>query len=219
MPAPELEVVEETVGEKQTGFFTKFIVLVLLPTIYAVGLGMLLLHFAGVNIHTQIETVENYTKPIMTKIDTPKKTAPPAEKQETTLNTNNESVPYSSKIEKENPSVSNSNGSTSNDSQVTEESTSVNTESIAENNSVTSSINNSVSEVPQENASTVITTTESSIQLYQNLKPEQIAAILKGIEDRQEVLTQIKKLEPKTAAKVIILLEPGIAGWLVTQMD
>lgn len=200
MAAPRLEVVkdavEETavVGEKQAGVFTKFIVLVLLPTIYTIGLGMLLLHFAGVNIHTQVKSLENFTKPLVAKINAPSKTAPSKDDKEKTSETNNVEVPYS-----------NSNGKegTVSDSKNTD----------GQNEAASTNGNSPTSEEAQAK------NTVASDQLYAHLKPEQIANILKGINNNEEVLKQFKKLDPKTASQVITLLDPAIAGWLVTQME
>jgi flagellar motility protein MotE (MotC chaperone) len=210
MAAPKLEVVKEAESEKpqQTPFFTKFVVLVLLPAVYTIGLVMLLLHFAGVNIQTQVKTINNYTKPIVALFDVPKKTAPMEKKEpsgsESTseTDTNNMIVPFSSKSEK-----TQSTG---------EDETLQNNQSSSDEGQTSAGLTNeedSSSEAPQS------ATVESSDQIYKNLKPEQIAAILTGIDDRQEVLRQFKKLDPKTASKVIVLLDPELAGWIVSQME
>ncbi|WP_147535389.1 hypothetical protein [Bacillus marasmi] len=193
MEAPKLEVVKEAIEEKpaQAGIFIKFIVLVLVPTLYGIGLVMLLLHFAGVNIQTQVKTVGNVAQPLIALFDAPKSTAPPTEKEETDTEsttetkTSNEEVPYSNKNDTESSSGNNDNNPTS---------------SQIEDNNQDSNI-------------------ASSVEIYANLKPEQIAIIFKGIEDREEVLRQFRKLDPKTASKVIVLLNPDIAGWIITQMD
>lgn len=210
MEAPKLEVVKDAVAEKPVpapaGIFIKFIVLILLPTLYSIGLVMLLLHFAGVNIQTQVKTVGNVTKPIIALFDAPEKTSTPAEKKGTEADstseteTNNEEVPYSN----------NSTESSSENTQTTTTETQGGAESNTENN-----LSSGTTEENSYGSSSIIT----SDDIYANLKPEQIAIILKGIDDRQEVLRQFRKLDSKTASKVIVLLDPDIAGWIVTQID
>ncbi|NMD69109.1 hypothetical protein HHO41_02325 [Bacillus sp. DNRA2] len=210
MEAPELEVVKETVGEKpaQAGIFIKFIVLILLPTLYSIGLVMLLLHFAGVNLETQVKTVGIVTKPIIALFDAPEKTSTPGEKKETDTNstsdtkTNNEEVPYSNTT----------NSSTNSVSKQTTTETQPSTQSNTE-------MNTSPETAEVDTTTNGGTSIASVDDIYANLKPEQIAIIFKGIKDREEVLSQFRKLDSKTASKVIVLLDPDTAGWLVTQID
>lgn len=203
LDSPELEVVKEVVDEKpvQAGVIIKFIVLILLPILYSLGLVMLLLHFAGVNIQTQVKTVENVTKPIISLIDAPQKKSSSEGKKDTNSSsekeTNNEQVPYSSENSEET-----SKGDLSNQ-----------TVSQIDNEIITSS---NMTEGKTESNNVMI---ESSNDIYSNLNPEQIATIFMGIADRNEVLRQFKKLDSKTASKVITLLNPELAGWIVTQMD
>lgn len=204
MDSPELEVVKEVVDEKpvQAGVIIKFIVLILLPILYSLGLVMLLLHFAGVNIQTQVKTVENVAKPIISLFDAPQKKSPSEGKKDTNSSsekeTNNEQVPYSSENTEET-----SKGDLSNNQTVSQ----------IDNEIITSS---NMTEGKTESNNLMI---ESSNDIYSNLNPEQIATIFMGIADRNEVLRQFKKLDSKTASKVITLLNPELAGWIVTQMD
>lgn len=201
MEAPDLEVVKEAIEENpaKAGILIKFIVLFLVPTLYSICLVMLLLHFTGVNFQTQVKTVGNITKPLIALFDTPKKTALPAEKKKmdsessAETETSNEEVPYS------NSNVVGESGGTT-----VEQPNSENNLSL-ESNKEDTAVNGS--------------NLASSVEIYANLKPEQIAIILKGIEDREEVLTQFRKLDSKTASKVIVLLDSDIAGWIITQMD
>ncbi|WP_318507786.1 hypothetical protein [Bacillus sp. T3] len=192
MAAPELMVENEgveEVAEKPDGVFTKFVVLILLPTVYTLGLGMLLLHFSGVNIHTQVETIENVVKPLIGKMETSKKTAPTKENKETDSNKTLETSV-------ESPNASSNNDSTQSESENQE---SQNEDSATETNS---------------SQSTSIEASESIVaasQIYANLKPEQIATIFKGINNNEEILREFKKLDPKTASQVIILLDPNVA--------
>ncbi|MHC0038156.1 magnesium and cobalt transport protein CorA [Pseudoneobacillus sp. C159] len=69
------------------------------------------------------------------------------------------------------------------------------------------------------NGSDIDSTTNSSSQLYRYMKPEQIAGVLMGIENREEILRQIRRLDPLKASEVLSQLDPEIAGWIITRMN
>lgn len=48
--------------KRSPGFFSKLIFLWVIPFVYAIGLGMVLLQFAGVSFDTQINWVQDHTK-------------------------------------------------------------------------------------------------------------------------------------------------------------
>ncbi|PFP30818.1 hypothetical protein COJ96_02310 [Bacillus sp. AFS073361] len=263
MSTADTKTATEDNDQKRPGFFSKILLLGVLPFLYTIGLGIMILHFAGVNMITQVKWIEEHTKPLFAKKEAPVKpaTSPKGQAQSAKSNTNAGSSPNKSESVKEQSkpntdkraSITKQNNAVDGSSSTTEQSQ--NTPTVAETLAsmdpssaakLLSNMNEAdalrnlkrlepdaqtliIAEMPAEagarltvalaNGNDIPTTTDSSVQLFENMKPDQIAAVLKGIKNNAEVLRQIKKLDPITASKVISQLDPVVAGWIVTRMN
>ncbi|MBT2657792.1 hypothetical protein J7E81_21560 [Bacillus sp. ISL-18] len=263
--------------KRQPGFFSKLILLGILPLLYSIGLGMVVLHFSGIDFQTQVKWVEDHTKPLFAM----------KQKLAKAKETNDKSTASATKgdgSDSKTSSAATNSGISANNTAAATTNTGSSATSTAENTEKTKAVENNtapetngdestktsvvadslasmdpkdaakmlsnmpeaeavknlkllerdvqtaiIAEMPGEEGARLAialdkgeeaeTTTNSSVQLYQYMSPDQIASILRGISDRAEVLKQIKQLDPKTASKVVSQLDPQVSGWLVSQMN
>ncbi|WP_066370378.1 hypothetical protein [Neobacillus fumarioli] len=205
------------------GFLSKFIFLWLLPFIYAIALGMVILYFAGVHFDTQIKWVQDHTKILFGNKEQPAKKVASrpsgsAKKAKESAAAENRQA---SKTEEDRNTQTNQNNTTQSNSSLTqgndrENNSPSNPSNTADTGGASASNNGTGS---TENSATASTATTSASQLYQHMKPDQIAAILNGIQNNEEVLKQIKHLDPDTASQVLTQLNPAVAGWIVTHLN
>jgi flagellar motility protein MotE (MotC chaperone) len=236
--------------KKNPGFFSKVILIWMLPILYSIGLGMTILHFAGISLPTQIKWIDKHTEQVFkqkekSKIDV----ASTKDKTDDSIDQNTEEQLNNKPsepdlIEKNDPSVDEA-------SPIENEATNAVVETFMDLESrdaaklimnmseadalmvlrelsadVRSSI---IAELPDDagarftiaivNGTDIETTTRSTSQIYKYMKADQIATVLTGINNREEILRQIKNLDPQKASEVISQLEPEIAGWIITRMN
>jgi flagellar motility protein MotE (MotC chaperone) len=241
--------IEENV-KKGPGFLSKLILIWVLPILYTIGLGMTILHFAGISLPTQMKWIDKQSEQVFkeqdkSKIDVTSEKKPSVQSNESNTEEQSESKPSQpdSKEEldqsevDENPVINETTNSIVEtfmdmDSRVASKLIMNMSEADALmvlrelSADVRSSI---ISEMPEDagarftialvNGTDVETTTRSSSQIYKYMKADQIATVFKGIKNREEILRQIKNLDPQKASEVISQLEPEIAGWVMTRMN
>ncbi|NRD79360.1 hypothetical protein HPT25_18525 [Bacillus sp. BRMEA1] len=241
-------------NKKKPGFFSKLILLWVLPCIYAIGLGMIILHFAGVSLTTQMKWVQDHTKVFYAKKQTSPKTASTKTAQSSSSQTKTADTAQNTSSN-QTTAETNSNSGQNNTAQTSNTSAGSNTPSAApslasmdpstaakllSNMSEADALKNLkqlqpdaqssiIAQMPADegakltdalsNGGNLATTTNSVSELYQHMTPDQIATVLNGISDKQQVLNQIKQLDPDTASKVISQLNPTVAGWVVTHLN
>ncbi|WP_251554529.1 magnesium transporter MgtE N-terminal domain-containing protein [Neobacillus muris] len=256
MPSTEEKESLKKDASKNPGFFSKLVLLGVLPLLYTLVLGMVILHFAGVKVQTQIKWVQDHTQPLIASIlksEEKEKTVAKAADKKDTADTAEKSQTVSDSPESvkdvSNPeTVVAENGEenvqevTAPPSVLTASLTNMDPNSAADllsNMTEKDAINSLkkleqdvqtaiLEELPAEKAASWAVAledgyqeangTQSAVQLYQHMTPEQIALVLSGIKDQNEVLRQIKRLDPNTASQVITKLDPQTAGWIVSQM-
>ncbi len=257
MPTAKIKAAKEGAGKKQPGFFSKFILLGVLPVLYSIGLGMTILHFAGFKVDDQMKWVQEHTKFFHVKKNTQAETGSMTKAYSSKGDSNSQTSSMSNKIAhlKNQSKTVKSKTTISADNQANSSTASTKMSAIAEslagmdphsaaklliNMSESEALKNLkqlqtdeqaliISEMPADagarftvalaNDNEIATRTDSAAQLYQYMKPEQIASIFRGIKNNEEVLRQIKQLEPNTASKVISQLEPSVAAWIVTHLN
>jgi flagellar motility protein MotE (MotC chaperone) len=241
--------IEENV-KKGPGFLSKLILIWVLPILYTIGLGMTILHFAGISLPTQMKWIDKQSEQVFkeqdkSKIDVTSEKKPSVQSNESNTEAQSESKPSQpdSKEEldqsevDENPVINETTNSIVEtfmdmDSRVASKLIMNMSEADALmvlrelSADVRSSI---ISEMPEDagarftialvNGTDIETTTRSSSQIYKYMKADQIATVFKGIKNREEILRQIKNLDPQKASEVISQLEPEIAGWVMTRMN
>lgn len=251
MSTIENSAVEEVLENDGPSFFMKLIHLWILPSIYAVILGSIILHFTGVSFGSQFKIAKAITNSLVAKEEkSDKKTTT----KKASTSTDNKTVDTSEKsntsktdqTSSDNGSQANSTGTESNNqsagSSVTNTLSSMDPRVTAKllsymkadnalkilkqlDSKAQSAI---IAELPSEDGARMTealasgdepaTSTTTAAQLYQQMKPDQIAAVLSGIKNNEEVLYQIRQMDPNTASKVISLLKSDLAGWIVTQL-
>jgi flagellar motility protein MotE (MotC chaperone) len=238
--------------KKSPGFLSKLILIWVLPILYSIGLGMTILHFAGVSISTQMKWLDKHTEQVFKQQEKSKIDVASNEKESSDdhLNEKNKDEQIKSKpsqpvpkedtnqsLKEENPDIiedTNSVIETFMDLDARESAKLIMNMSEADalmvlrelSADVRSSI---ISEMPEDagarftialvNGTDVETTTRSTSQIYKYMKADQIATILMGIKNQEEILRQIRNLDPQKASEVISKLEPEIAGWIMTRMN
>jgi flagellar motility protein MotE (MotC chaperone) len=241
--------IEENV-KKGPGFLSKLILIWVLPILYTIGLGMTILHFAGISLPTQMKWIDKQSEQVFkeqdkSKIDVTSEKKPSVQSNDS--NTEEQSESKSSQPDSkeeldqsevdENPVINETTNSIVEtfmdmDSRVASKLIMNMSEADALmvlrelSADVRSSI---ISEMPEDagarftialvNGTDIETTTRSSSQIYKYMKADQIATVFKGIKNREEILRQIKNLDPQKASEVISQLEPEIAGWVMTRMN
>jgi flagellar motility protein MotE (MotC chaperone) len=237
--------------KKGPGFLSKLILIWVLPILYSIGLGMTILHFAGISLPTQMKWIDKQSEQVFNeqkkeKIDVTSN----GKKSSVQSNESNTEEPIESKPSQPD-SKAEHDQSVSDENPVINETTNSIVETFMDMDSrvaaklimnmseadalmvlrelsadVRSSI---ISEMPEDagarftialvNGTDIETTTRSSSQIYKYMKADQIATVFKGIKNREEILRQIKNLDPQKASEVISQLEPEIAGWVMTRMN
>jgi flagellar motility protein MotE (MotC chaperone) len=238
---------EEVLEEGNPGFFTKLLHLWVLPFIYAIVLGSIILNFTGVSFLSQFKVIQNLTKDLYSTINKPEKkeaskTSTSTDKKETAATSKNsdktktEQTTTDSQTKQNGPSKNKEASSAAESLSNMDPGTAAKLISyMKEANAlkifklldpeVQSAI---IAELPSDEGARITealasgyepaTSTTTAIQLYQQMQPEQIASVLNGIKNNEEVLYQIKQMDPNTASKVISQLKPEVAGWIVTQL-
>lgn len=246
--------VEKVLEKEGPGFFSKIIQLWVLPFIYAIILGSVILNFAGVNFHSQIKWIQDHTKGLYnTSKQTSSKTADSStsnKKTAATSGVNSKSNTDKTNTDKVSLAKQSSTSKSNNqESAGQKDGSSVTNSLLSMDPSTAAKLLSNMAEVdalknlkqlqpevqsaiiaklsPDEGARIIkaltsgdepATTTTSASQLYQYMQPEQIVAILNGINNNEDILKQIKQLDPNTASKVISQLNPKVSGWIVTQL-
>lgn len=237
---------------KRPGFLSKLILIWVLPILYSIGLGMTILHFAGVSISTQMKWLDKHTDQVFNQQEKSKIDVASIEKKssvdqpiENNKDEQSESKPSQPDLQEDNDQ------SMEEESPILNEDTNSVVETFLDLDSresaklimnmseadalmvlrelsadVRSSI---ISEMPEEagarftialvNGTDIETTTRSTSQIYKYMKADQIATVLMGIKNKEEILRQIKNLDPQKASEVISKLEPETAGWIITRMN
>jgi flagellar motility protein MotE (MotC chaperone) len=242
--------IEENV-KKGPGFLSKLILIWVLPILYTIGLGMTILHFAGISFPTQMKWINKQSEQVFKEKEKSKIDVTSIEKKPS-VQSNESNVEEQSETSK--PSQTDSQeelNQSADENPVINETTNSIVETFMDMDSrvasklimnmseadalmvlrelsadVRSSI---ISEMPEDagarftialvNGTDIETTTRSSSQIYKYMKADQIATVFKGIKNREEILRQIKNLDPQKASEVISQLEPEIAGWVMTRMN
>jgi flagellar motility protein MotE (MotC chaperone) len=236
--------------KKGPGFLSKLILIWVLPILYSIGLGMTILHFAGISLPTQMKWIDKQSEQVFkeqekSKIDVTTEKKPSVPSNESNTEEQSESMPsqpdskeeHDQSVGDENPVINETTNSIVEtfmdmDSRVAAKLIMNMSEADALmvlrelSADVRSSI---ISEMPEDagarftialvNGTDIETTTRSSAQIYKYMKADQIATVFKGIKNREEILRQIKNLDPQKASEVISQLEPEIAGWVMTRMN
>jgi flagellar motility protein MotE (MotC chaperone) len=250
--------IEEVLEKEDPGVFSKIIHLGVLPLIYAIILGSIILHFTGESFYSQFKWVKDHTKVIQIKNEKPEKKAT-SKKADSSKDSNKTADTTGSKnvsqkdqtdtdnnteVDQNDASKSNDQESTvQTDSSSAAESLSSMEPSVAaellSNMKETNALqilkqlkpqlrSTIIAEMPAEdgarmtealaNGNEPATTTTTTTQLYQYMKPDQIATVLNGVKNNEVILNQIKQMDPNTASKVMIKLNPDIASWVVTNL-
>jgi flagellar motility protein MotE (MotC chaperone) len=241
--------IEENV-KKGPGFLSKLILIWVLPILYTIGLGMTILHFAGISLPTQMKWIDKQSEQVFkeqdkSKIDVTSEKKPSVQSNESNTEAQSESKPSQpdSKEEldqsevDENPVINETTNSIVEtfmdmDSRVASKliMNMSEADALMVLRELSADVRNSIiSEMPEDagarftialvNGTDIETTTRSSSQIYKYMKADQIATVFKGIKNREEILRQIKNLDPQKASEVISQLEPEIAGWVMTRMN
>jgi flagellar motility protein MotE (MotC chaperone) len=251
---------EEKILEKEStpSFLSKIIHLGVLPLIYAIILGSIILHFSGESFYSQFKWVKGHTKVLQFKSEKPEKKVS-SKKATSSKDSNKTDETSGSKNVSEKDQTATDNNTQvdeNDDSENIDQESTVQTDGSSAAESL-SSMEPSVAaklliNMKETNALTIIkqlkpqmqstiiaampsedgarmtealtngnepaTTTTTTTQLYQYMKPDQIANVLNGIKNNEVILNQIKQMDPNTASKVMTKLNPEIAGWVVTYL-
>lgn len=246
---------EEILEEKGPGFFSKLFHLWVLPFIYVLLLGSIILHFSGESFQAQVKWLQKQEAAISKLFAKEEKTDKKATSKTASSSATDNKTSAASGNESKTNQTSTANNSQSSTSQGEQEST-----NQSEGSSVASSLSSmdpskaaelltnmteadalkNLKQLQAETQSAIIAelpaavgarmilalsngiepavTTTSASQLYEHMKPEQIVAVLSGISSNEEILYQIKQMDPNMASKVISQLNPKVAGWIVTKL-